>query len=94
MKIIAQSPIIKPCPITSRGCIVIREDDKTYVVHNAQADEDGSLTSFYWGHYFRKDRPDALDRATLDFVGRVLRWHCLHITHKLVPVEGQEQETS
>jgi hypothetical protein len=94
MKIIAQSPITKPCPVTSRGYIVIREGEHEYVVHNAEADEDGQLVAFYWGHYFRKDKPEALAQATLDFVRRTLRWQCLHTTHELRPIEPQGQETS
>ena len=79
MKIIAQSPIVKPCPATSRGCIVIRENDKEYVVHNAEADEDGKLTSFYWGNYFpKRGEPKALESAMLCFVRKMLQFYALN----------------
>jgi hypothetical protein len=63
MKIIAQTPITKPSPATTRGCVVIREDETQYVVHTAEADEDGNLVAFYWGYYILKDRPRALQDA-------------------------------
>ena len=57
MKIIAQSPFTKPSPATARGCVVIRENHRQYVVHNAEADEDGRLVAFYWGHYIPVSGP-------------------------------------
>jgi hypothetical protein len=48
-KIIARTPIVKPSEATARGCVVIREFDDEYVVHNAQADEEGQFVAFYWG---------------------------------------------
>ncbi len=82
MKLIAQTPICKPSEMTSRGCIVIREDDKEYVVHNAEADEEGKLVAFYWGHYIRKDEPHALDAAVAIFCRKAISWHVL--THDQV----------
>jgi hypothetical protein len=92
MKIIAQSPIIKPSPCTSRGCVVIREDDHEYVVHNAEADKDGQLVAFYWGHYFHKSDPDALDRAVAVFVRKTLTWHGLSSTYELVPIDTRGED--
>ena len=65
MKVIAQTPITKPSPATTRGCVVIRENEHEYVVHTAEADEDGNLVAFYWGYYIRKGEPQALRRAVV-----------------------------
>jgi hypothetical protein len=77
MKVIAQSPFTKPSPATARGCVVIRENDRQYVVHNSEADEDGRLVAFYWGHYIDKDEPRALDVAVAIFCRKLIAFHGL-----------------
>jgi hypothetical protein len=77
-KIIAQTPRFKPGEMTSLGCIVIREYEDEFVVHNVECDrEDGGYLSYYWGHYFpKKDgRDDALRRAVRCFVDKAVRWY-------------------
>lgn len=75
-KVIAHTPIIKPAA-SLPGCIVIREYDDEYVVHHAASDDHGNLVSFFWGHYFKKNEPDALKRAMRVFIDKSIRWHGL-----------------
>jgi hypothetical protein len=77
-RLIAKSPTVKPSPATMPGCVVVREFDDEYVVHNAQVNLDtGKVEGYFWGCYVKKDRPDALQRAVLKFVEKVIAWHGL-----------------
>jgi hypothetical protein len=83
-RIIARTPTFKPSEMTSLGCIVIREYEDEYVVHHAEVEpassldpRDERLVSFYWGHYFKKDRCDALERAVESFIVKAIRWYNL-----------------
>ena len=79
-KMIAHTPIIKPEGCVA-GCIVIRETDTQFIVHNAEVDADGKFVGYYWGHYFNKNEPDALKRAMQKFVEKTIRWHFLREIH-------------
>jgi hypothetical protein len=87
-QIIARTPIVKPSPATARGCVVIREFDDEYVVHHAQADEQGRLVGFYWGRYYRKRDPHALAEALRAFIRMAITWHGLGGSYEFISEEA------
>ena len=87
-RIIARTPIVKPSEATARGCVVIREFDDEFVVHNAQADEEGRLVAFYWGRYYRKRDPHALADALRAFIRKAITWHGLGGSYEIITEEA------
>jgi len=74
MNLIASSPVIPATTYTLAHCVVIRENDKEYVVHMKTWSEDGTI-GYHTGNYFQKrDNPrEALLAAFEKFVERARR---------------------
>lgn len=73
MELVASSPVIPATEYTLAHCVVIREDDKEYVVHMKTIER--NRVAYHTGNYFQKrDNPrEALVAAFDKFVERARR---------------------